>query len=479
LTTTSEPYITPDFMLSCRRARQLYHEHAAVLPIIDFHCHLSPALIAEDHQFRNMAEIWLAGDHYKWRAMRTNGVPERYVTGDASDWEKFEQWAQTMPAALRSPLYQWTHMELARPFGITDRLLGPDTAREIWDEANAKLQLPEFSTRGLIRQFGVEVICTTDDPCDDLQHHRQIAADTTFPVGVYPTFRPDKALLVDNPEAWNQWLDRLGAASGSDISTFDAMIGALRKRAEFFHEAGCRLSDQAFEQACESDSTPDEVAAAFAQLRAGKQPDGGALRALRFATLHELGLLYHELGWAMQIHIGPLRNNSTRMFRDLGPDAGFDSMSDAIQARALSRLLDSLDLPDRLPKTILYNLNPAWNEMLATMIGNFQDGSVRGKMQLGSAWWFMDQRDGIVRMLEAVSNMGLLSTFVGMLTDSRSFLSYPRHDYFRRTLCDVVGSDMERGLIPDDLELAAETVRKVCYFNAKEYFGFGKKPGSV
>ena len=472
---TNAPFITPDFLLTNHRAQQLYHRHAATLPIIDFHCHLSPALIAEDHRFRNIAEIWLGGDHYKWRAMRTNGVPERFITGDASDWEKFEKWAETMPAALRSPLYVWTHMELARPFGITDRLLGPDTAREIWDAANARLRQSGFTARGLIRQFDVEVICTTDDPCDDLRHHRQIAADPDFPVGVYPTFRPDKALAVDNPAAWNEWLGRLAAASDMVIATFDDMVAALRRRALVFHEAGCRLSDQAFEQACESDCTPGEVRQAFLKARAGGTPDDHDVRALRFATLHELGLLYHELGWAMQVHIGAMRNNSTRMFRALGPDAGFDSMADAPQAHALSRWLDSLDQSDRLPKTILYNLNPAWNEMLATMIGNFQDGSGRGKMQLGSAWWFMDQRDGIIRMIEAVSNMGLLSTFVGMLTDSRSFLSYPRHDYFRRVLCDVIGADMERGLIPDDMELAADTVRKVCYFNAKDYFGLSPK----
>ena len=465
-------FITEDFLLETDHARRLYHEYAQGMPIIDYHCHLPPEHIATDHCWQNIAQLWLQGDHYKWRAMRSNGVPERYCTGDASDWEKFEKWAQTVPFTLRNPLYHWTHLELNRPFGIRDRRLCPETARDVWDRCNAKLALSEFSCRGIMRQMNVALVCTTDDPADDLAAHAAIRADAGFSIRVLPTFRADRALGVDAPEALAAWLERLGAAAGVAIRRYDDLLEALQRRHAFFHDAGCRLSDHGLDTMYADDYTDSEVRCAFDAARSGRVPDADAIRKYKSALLYELAVMDARRGWTQQFHLGAQRNNNTRQFCALGPDTGFDSIGDLPVARPLARFLDRLDREGRLAKTILYNLNPAANDVLATMLGNFQDGATPGKMQFGSGWWFLDQRDGMLRHLESLSNQGLLSRFVGMLTDSRSFLSYTRHEYFRRILCNLLGDEMRRGLLPGDFALVGGLVRAVCYDNAAEYFGF-------
>ncbi|MEN6457675.1 MAG: glucuronate isomerase [Thermoguttaceae bacterium] len=466
-------FITENFLLQSDRAVALYHGYAAALPIIDFHCHLPTAEIAEDRRFSNLAQIWLGGDHYKWRLMRTAGVPERYCTGDAPDWEKFEKWAETVPQSLRNPAYHWAHLELKRPFGIRDRLLSPQTAAGIWAECNAKLAQPDFSARGIMRQMNVVLCCTTDDPTDSLEHHRRIAADDSFPVQVLPTFRPDRALAIAQPSAWNAWVERLATASeiaiGDDYGRF---LDALDQRHGVFHAVGCRLADHGLESFWAEDSTPREVALAFQRLRAGERLTAEAGVKFRSAVLHELASMNCRRGWAQQFHFGALRNNNTRMLEAIGPDTGFDSIDEVQVARPMARFLDRLDRAGRLAKTILYNLNAAHNDVVTTMLGNFQDGITPGKMQHGSGWWFHDQKDGIERQLDTLSNQGLLSRFVGMVTDSRSFLSYPRHEYFRRILCNVLGGDMAQGLLPDDLELVGAVVADICYGNAARYFGF-------
>jgi glucuronate isomerase len=466
------PLITPDFLLETDAARALYHTVAADLPILDYHCHLPPAQIADDHRFANLAEVWLGGDHYKWRLMRANGVPERYCTGDASDWEKFAKWAETVPDTLRNPLYHWTHLELARFFGITDRLLGPDTARGIWDACNARLAEPGMSARGLMLQSNVRLVCTTDDPIDALDAHRRIAADPEFPVQVLPTWRPDKGMAVEDPAAFNAWVDALGTAADAVIRTFDQYLDALRSRHAVFHSMGCRLSDHGIETAYAADYTDAEIARAFSRLRSGKPLERDAILKFKSAMLYAFGLMDHAAGWTQQFHFNALRNNNTRMAARLGPDSGFDSIGDAAVARPLGRLLDRLDRNGTLARTIVYTLNPADNAPLITMLGNFQDGTVPGKMQFGSGWWFLDQIDGMERQMEDVSNFGLLRRFVGMLTDSRSFLSYPRHEYFRRILCNLLGRDIACGRLPNDLELAGRMVHDVSYGNAARYFGF-------
>jgi len=468
----SEKFIHPDFLLSTEEARRLFHERAAEQPIIDYHCHLPPEDIAGDRNFANLTGIWLAGDHYKWRAMRTNGVDERFCTGDASDEEKFRAWAATVPKCLRNPLYHWTHLELNRPFGIDDRLLGPDTWKGIWDECNAMLAEPEFSPRGILRQMKVEVVCTTDDPTDDLRHHREMAAEGETATRMLPTFRPDKAMNLDDVAAWNSWCDDLAAAAGQDVKTYDDFLAALRRRHDFFHEQGCRLSDHGLERAYADDYTDAEIRAVFKKARAGAAVGRDEHHKFKSALCYEFGVMDHEKGWTQQFHLGAMRNNNTRLFEALGPDTGFDSIGDFEQGRPLSRFLDRLDREDRLTRTVLYNLNPRDNELFATMIGNFQDGSVPGKMQFGSGWWFLDQWDGMTKQIEALSNMGLLSRFVGMLTDSRSFLSYPRHEYFRRLLCDLLGRDIAAGRLPRDFDLIGDLVEDVCYRNAAGYFGF-------
>ena len=466
-------FIHTDFLLETPQARRLYHEHAEGLPLIDYHCHLSPREIAEDIRWPDIATLWLGGDHYKWRAMRTAGVEERFITGNASPWEKFEKYAQTMPKLLRNPLYHWSHLELARYFGIDDILLGPATAREVFDRCNEMLAQPGFSAREFMERSNVEVVCTTDDPVNSLEYHRTIAADKKFPIRVLPTWRPDKALQVDKPEAFSAWIDQLEKSSGVTISKLDDLLFALQQRHDFFAERGCRLSDRGLDTVWAEECTPADAAAIFERARRG-QPVSPA-EAVRYKSflLHELAVMDAAKGWTMQIHYGAQRNNNTRMFGELGPDTGFDSIADLPVAAAMARHFDRLDSVGALPKTIIYNLNPRDNEVVATMLGNFQDGITAGKMQFGGGWWFLDQLDGMTRQIEALSQMGLLSCFVGMLTDSRSFLSYTRHEYFRRVLCNILGRDMQKGLIPDDESLVGPMVRDICYENARNYFGFG------
>ena len=467
-----KPFLDDDFLLETKTAARLYHAYAVSEPIIDYHCHLSPTLIARNHQFTNLTEIWLGGDHYKWRAMRSNGVPERYCTGDASDWEKFEMWARTVPHTLRNPLYHWTHMELKRPFGIVNTLLGPSNARRIYEHCNAKLAEAEFSTQGLLRQFNVVVVCTTDDPVDDLGAHVAQARGSGAITRLLPSWRPDKAMMLDDLAAWNQWVDRLQAVADVAISSLADLLAALQKQHDFFHQIGCRISDHGIERVFVEPYTDKEAQEIFAKARRTTQLSPVEREKLTAALLYELALMDHAAGWTQQLHLGAMRNNSTRMMRSLGPDTGFDSIGDFPQAQALARFLDRLDAGNQLCKTILYNLNPADNEVLATMLGNFQDGSFPGKLQLGSAWWFLDQKEGMERQLGALSALGLLSRFVGMLTDSRSFLSYSRHEYFRRLLCNLLGNDVERGLLPHDIDLLGNMVRDICYRNARAYFGF-------
>jgi len=466
-------FITEDFLLLSDKAVELYHEYARDMPIIDYHCHLPPEQIAEDKKFKNLTRIWLDGDHYKWRAMRANGVDERYCTGDATDWEKFRKLAETIPKTLRNPIYHWTHLELKRPLGISDRLLNPQTAKSIWDECAERLAEDEFSCRGIMRQMNVELVCTTDDPIDSLEHHAVLAADTTFPVKVLPTFRPDRAMAVGSPEMFNQWTEQLGKAANLDITdNFETFMDALHQRHDFFHSMGCRLSDHGIEQSYAEEYTDSEINTVFRRIRRGNDLRAGEVAKFKSAMLYRLALLDHDKDWTQQYHIGALRNNNTRMLNKIGPDTGFDSIGDLEIARPLSKCLDRLDYDNHLAKTILYNLNPADNDLVATMVGNFQDGSAPGKMQFGPGWWFLDQRDGMQRQLEVLSNQGLLSRFVGMLTDSRSFLSYTRHEYFRRILCNLLGTEMEQGLLPDDMQLIGSMVKDICHDNAADYFGF-------
>ena len=469
---TMTNFITENFLLQNETAVRLYHDFARDLPIVDYHCHLPPRQIAEDHRFENLTQIWLYGDHYKWRAMRTAGVPERYCTGDAGDWEKFQKWAETVPRTLRNPLYHWTHLELKRPLGISDRLLGTPDRRGHLAGCNAKLAQPEFSCRGIMRQMDVALACTTDDPVDDLTWHAQIAGDRSFSTRVLPTFRPDRGMAIEHPQAFNAWVERLGQAAGVEIRGFDSHLEALRRRHDFFHATGCRLSDHGVETIYAEEYTQAEIDATFRTVRSGCTPGPGETAKFKSAMLYELALLDHAKGWTQQFHIGALRNNCTRKFQSLGPDTGFDSIADGPLARPLARFLDRLDREDRLAKTILYNLNPADNDVMATMIGNFQDGPLPGKIQWGSSWWFLDQKDGMEKQLNSLSNQGLLSCFVGMLTDSRSFLSYTRHEYFRRILCNLLGTEIEQGLLPGDLNFVGDMLRGICWGNAVRYFGF-------
>ncbi|MGD0518071.1 MAG: glucuronate isomerase [Thermoguttaceae bacterium] len=469
----TDVFITENFLLQSDRAVELYHRFAEAMPIIDYHCHLPAVEIAENRGFGNLTQIWLSGDHYKWRAMRTAGVPERFITGDASDWDKFQKWAETVPQTLRNPLYHWTHLELKRPFGISDRLLNPQTAESIWNECNAMLARPEFFCRGIMRRMNVVLSCTTDDPTDSLEHHAAIAADASFPVKVLPAFRPDKAMAVENPAAFNSWVDKLAAASGMEINDdFTRFVEALHSRHDFFHRLGCRLSDHGLETFIAEDYTASDINAIFRRVRSGGNLSEDKILKFRSAMLYEFAVMDQEKGWTQQYHYGALRNNNTRMFQALGPDTGFDSIGVFDAARPMVKFLDRLDRDNHLAKTILYNINPADNEIVATMIGNYQDGGLPGKMQFGSAWWFLDQKDGMEKQLNALSNLGLLSRFVGMTTDSRSFLSYTRHEYFRRILCNLLGQEMKDGLLPDDMDMIGSIVQDICYRNAARYFGF-------
>ncbi|MBK7940109.1 MAG: glucuronate isomerase [Lewinellaceae bacterium] len=466
-----KPFLDQNFLLHTTAAQQLYHEFAAAMPIIDYHNHLPPKLIADDHRFVNLTQIWLQGDHYKWRAMRAHGISEDYCTGAASDWQKFEKWAETAPYTLRNPLYHWTHLELQRYFGITD-LLSPKTAAAIYERANTLLQTPEYSTRNLLRKMNVRVLCTTDDPTDTLEWHRKIAADPSAGLQVLPAYRPDKAMAVEFPAAFNTWTDQLSMCTGIPISTYDDFLQALKNRHDYFAQHGCRLSDHGLEQMYAEDYSLREINVIFQKIRSGHHLDAPETAKIKSALLFEFALWNHEKGWVQQFHLGAMRNNNSRAQRRLGPDTGWDSIGDFRQGQALSRFLDRLDAEDRLAKTVIYNLNPADNELMAAMTGNFNDGTVAGKIQYGAAWWFLDQKDGMEKQLNALSNMGLLSRFVGMLTDSRSFLSYPRHEYFRRTLCNLLGQEMENGELPGEIQWIGEIVQDICYRNAVQYFAF-------
>lgn len=461
-------FLNQNFLLQTESARFLYHEFAKNMPIIDYHNHLPPQEIAKDKNFANLTQAWLAGDHYKWRAMRANGVNEAYCTGDKPDAEKFGAWAATVPYTLRNPLYHWTHLELKRYFGVDD-ILSPATADKIYEECSAKLQSPEYSVRNLLLKMNVEMLCTTDDPADDLSFHQKIAQDG-FEIKVLPAFRADKSLAVEDKVHYNLYLTRLEKASDTYIATYADLLKALRKQHNYFAANGCGVSDHGLEQIYAEDYTELEIACIFSRVREGKDLNPLEIRKFKSALLFELGLMDWEKGWVQQFHLGALRNNNSRMHRLLGPDTGWDSIGDFEQGRALSKFLDRLDSDNRLTKTILYNVNPRDNELLAAMIGNFNDGSVAGKIQFGSAWWFMDQKDGMERQINALSNMGLLSKFVGMLTDSRSFLSFPRHEYFRRILCNLFGQDIENGELPRDFEWIGKIIQDICYHNAKQYF---------
>lgn len=463
-----------DFLLQTPTAQRLYHEYAATQPIIDYHCHLNPQYVADNHVFANLSRIWLEGDHYKWRAMRTNGIDEKYITGnDTSDWEKFEKWAETVPYTMRNPLYHWTHLELKTAFGVT-KLLSPATAREIYDYCSERLQQPDRSASGLMEHYRVEVVCTTDDPVDSLEYHIK-AKKSGCRVKMLPTWRPDKAMAVEDSKQYAAYIERLAEVSGVKIINFSDLIAALQKRHDFFNSVGCRLSDHGLGGFFADDYELEQVDAIFRKVCAGATLTPEEISKFKSAMLVEFGVMDHDSNWTQQFHYGALRNNNTLMMRRLGPDTGFDSIGDFTVGETMSRFFDRLALRDKLPRTIIYNLNPRDNELVATMIGNFQDGRYGpGKIQFGSGWWFLDQKDGMERQLTALSNLSLLSRFVGMLTDSRSFLSYPRHEYFRRTLCNLIGNDIEQGLLPSsELDfIGKEIVAKVAYGNAKEFFGF-------
>jgi glucuronate isomerase len=465
-------FLGKNFILQTDTAQKLYHEHAAKKPIIDYHCHLVPSMVANDHQFQSITEAWLGGDHYKWRAMRTNGISEEFITGkNTSNWEKFEKWAETVPYTMRNPLYHWTHLELKTAFGV-EKLLSPKTARDIYEECTAKLQTPEYSARNLMRKYKVEAVCTTDDPIDTLEHHIKTKNDG-FEVKMLPTWRPDKAMAVESSANFRAYVEQLAKISEINISTFDDMILALRKRQDFFAEQGCKLSDHGIEEFYAEDYTEANIKVIFNKVYGGHELTHTEVLKFKSAMMVIFAEMDWEKGWTQQFHYGTIRNNNTRLFNQLGPDTGFDSIGTFNTAKALSKFLNRLDSQNKLTKTILYNLNPADNEMIATMIGNFQDGSVAGKIQFGSGWWFLDQKDGMEKQMNSLSVLGLLSRFVGMLTDSRSFLSYPRHEYFRRTLCNLIGNDVENGLLPhQEMEFIGKMVEDISYNNAKTFFNF-------
>ncbi len=466
----STSFITEDFLLQNKFARLLYHGYASKMPIIDYHCHLSPHDIAVNQKFENMSKVWLAGDHYKWRAMRTLGVNEKYITGNGTDAEKFEKWAHTVPYTLRNPLYHWTHLELKRYFGV-EELLNPESSKRIYDKGNELLQGKDFYTRGLLERMNVETICTTDDPIDTLEYH-QMAKKEGYKIGLFPAFRPDKSFAVEDPQAYKAYVGKLSIASGVSIHSFADLLAALDNRAAYFHSCGGRLSDHGLESLYYDEEGVHNPETIFRNVMAGNKPNAEERSAFKYHILTELCKMYHKRGWTQQFHLGALRNTNQRMLRELGPDTGFDSIGDYPQATAMSKFFNNLDNTNQLSKTIIYNLNPSQNEVFATMIGNFNDGSVKGKIQFGSAWWFLDQKDGMEKQINTLSNMGLLSCFIGMLTDSRSFLSFPRHEYFRRILCNLIGRDVENGELPGDEKWLGQLVSDVCYNNARQYFDF-------
>ena len=461
-------FIHEDFLLQNKTARMLYHEHAEHMPIVDFHCHLEAKAIAENKNYDSITQIWLGGDHYKWRAMRANGVNEKFITGDASDWEKFEKWAETVPYLMRNPLYHWTHMELKTAFGI-DEILNPSSAKRIYDRCNELLALPEMRPQELIKRYHVETLCTTDDPIDSLEYHRILAA-SDFKVKVLPAWRPDKVMTVTTSDAYRNYVDKLSEASGITIQHFEDLVDALKNRHDYFNATGCRLADHGTSDLPLVDYTLDEIKGIFDKVYGGDELNLLEKQKYQMALLTILAEMNAEAGWTQQFHYGPLRNTNTKMFNAIGVDTGFDTIGDYKCAISIAHLLDHLNSRDQLAKTIIYNINPAENEMIAAMIGNFQDGSVPGKIQFGAAWWFNDQMRGIINQLEALSSQGLLSRFVGMLTDSRSFLSYTRHDYFRRILCNLIGNDIESGMLPEsEMGRVSEMIEDICYNNAKSY----------
>ncbi len=464
-----EKFIHDNFLLENKYAEELYHKYSKNQPIIDYHNHLPPQQISEDTIFNNLTRVWINGDHYKWRAMRTLGVNEKFITGNGSDKEKFMKWAKTVPYAMRNPLYHWTHLELARYFDIYD-LLNEKSAEKIFQETSEKLSSEEYSCQNLLRKVNVETVCTTEDPTDKLVYHQKLAK-SDFEIKVSTAFRPDKAILISN-DGYNAYIDALGESANMSIYTFEDLCTALRNRVVYFHENGCRLCDHGLDHIYFEDFTENEINSVFKKKREHKIISNEEALKFQSAILLFLSEAYYEYGWVQQFHLGALRNNNERMHRILGPDTGWDSIGDYSQAKKLSAFLNALDSKDKLAKTIIYNLNPADNEVMATMIGNFNDGSVKGKVQLGSAWWFLDQKDGMTKQLNALSNMGLISCFIGMLTDSRSFLSFPRHEYFRRLLCNLLGDEIKRGELPNDMEWIGKMVSDISYYNAKEYFNF-------
>jgi glucuronate isomerase len=475
------PFIHDDFLLQSETARRLYHRYAAGLPIIDFHCHLSPELIARNAEFRNLTHIWLEGDHYKWRAMRAMGVPETHITGSASDYDKFLMWARTVPNTLKNPLYHWSHLELKRYFGI-DLLLSESTAEEIWETANALLATPEFRTRSLLDRMNVQVVCSTDDAVDNLEHHAnyadQIDGDSDA-MNLFPTFRPDNAMKVEDPELFVGYVQKLSEVSGINIISYTDFLAALQQRHDFFDTLGCRASDHGLEEPYAEDYTIADLRRIFAKAMQGQTPDAAEAKKFKSGLMHEFAVMNAEKGWVFQLHIGAMRSNNTRAFRDLGPDTGFDSIGSPEVARPLSRFLDQLDINGNLPKTILYNLNSRDNEIMATLSGNFFDNECAGKVQHGPAWWYHDQKEGMEQQLQGLANYSLISNFVGMVTDSRSFLSYPRHEYFRRIFCNMLGEDAEKGIVPNDETLLSGLVQKLCYNNAVAFFGYKTLPKTV
>ena len=466
-----KPFMDANFLLTTETAQHLYHNHASKMPIIDYHCHLSPKMIAEDYRFKTITELWLGGDHYKWRAMRANGVNEKYITGDASDWEKFQKWAETVPYTFRNPLYHWTHLELRTAFGITETL-NPESAKRIYDACNAKLAEEGMSARGLMKHYRVEVVCTTDDPIDSLEYHRSIR-ESGFEVKVLPTWRPDKAMAVNDTAAYKKYISLLGEVSGIQIQTYAQLLQALQARHDFFASEGCKVADHGVSAFPWAACTEAEATTLFAKVISGNELTYEEVAKLQTAILLELCRMNHAKGWVQQLHFGPMRNVNSRMFRQLGPDTGFDTIGDYSNGQALARFLDALNVDDKLAKTILYNINPDENAVIGAMAANFQDGITPGKIQFGSGWWFNDQIDGMEQQMNTLSLQGLLSRFVGMLTDSRSFVSYPRHEYFRRILCNLVGKDVQEGLIPEcEMPRVEAMIEDICYKNAKQYFNF-------
>lgn len=463
-------FLDAQFLLETEYAQELYQRFAAPMPILDYHNHLSPRDIATNRRFNNLTEAWLEGDHYKWRAMRVNGVAERFCTGDATPKEKFIKWAETVPYTMRNPLYHWTHLELKNYFGI-DQLLNENSAIEIYETCNGLLQTDAYTTQGLLQKMNVEVVCTTDDPADTLEYHQQFAASGNK-IKMYPAFRPDKTYATADVKGYIEYLARLEGLTTISITDFDVLLDALQKRVDFFHELGCRASDHGLESLCFHPDAEREAPALLKKLLRGVSLTSEEQDKYRFAVLLNLCRMYHKKGWVQQFHVGALRNNNSRMMKTLGPDTGFDSIGDFPQATMMSRFLNALDSTDQLAKTVIYNNNPADNEVFATMTGNFSDGTIPGKVQYGSAWWFLDQRDGMERQMNALSNMGLISRFVGMVTDSRSFLSFPRHEYFRRILCNLWGNDIQRGELPEDIETIGKMIQGICYYNTKRFFNF-------